>query len=225
LIRLKNVTRHHRVGDSTVRALDGVTLSIEKGEFLAVMGPSGSGKSTLLNLIGCIDQPTSGSVHFDGQDVTSLDDRALTKLRLRRIGFVFQQFYLIPTLTALENVEIPMREARVARAERDARASELLERFRITARKAHYPSQLSGGEQQRVAIARALANRPELILGDEPTGELDSKTAEEILGYLKELNREGLTVVLVTHDPRVAAWGRRTVQLLDGKVVSDRANA
>jgi putative ABC transport system ATP-binding protein len=224
LIRLNDVKRLYHVGDSTVHALDGVTLSIGKGEFVAVMGPSGSGKSTLLNLVGCIDHPTSGSVKFDGQDVTTLDDRALTKLRLRRIGFVFQQFYLIPTLTAVENVVLPMREARVPRAQRDARASELLERFKITARRDHYPSQLSGGEQQRVAIARALANRPAVILGDEPTGELDSITAEEILGYLLELNGEGLTVILVTHDPRVAGWGQRTVQLLDGKVVSDRAN-
>ncbi len=222
MIRLDAVTKDYAVGETHVRALDGVTLEIAKGEILAVMGPSGSGKSTLLNMIGCIDRPTEGSLHFDGQDVSTLDDATLTRLRLKRIGFVFQQFYLIPTLKAFENVELPMREARLPRAERQERARELLGRLGLGKRLEHYPSQLSGGEQQRVAIARALANKPEVILGDEPTGELDSHTAEEILLLLSDLNGEGITVVLVTHDPRVAAYGKRTVDLLDGRVVEDR---
>jgi ABC-type lipoprotein export system ATPase subunit len=173
-------------------------------------------------MVACIDRPTSGTMSFDGVDVSKLDDGALTKLRLRRVGLVFQQFYLIPTLKAIENVELPMREARVPRAKRQERAKELLEGLGLGKRLMHYPSQLSGGEQQRVAIARALANKPEVILGDEPTGELDSKTAEEILTLLQGLNEEGHTVVLVTHDPRVAAHGTRTVELLDGRVVADR---
>ena len=221
LIRLEGVTKHYRVGGSLVRALDGVTLPIEKGEFVAVMGPSGSGKSTLLHLIGCIDTPTSGTLSFDGQDVSKLRDGDLTRLRLKRVGLVFQQFYLIPTLKAVENVELPMREAGVPRAERHARARELLGEMGLGGRLEHYPSQLSGGEQQRVAIARALANRPEVVLADEPTGELDSRTAEEILSLLERLNGDGLTLVLVTHDARVAARGSRLVQLLDGRVVSD----
>ena len=221
-IRLEGVTKDYKVGETLVRALDGVTLSIEKGEIVAVMGPSGSGKSTLLHLIGCIDRPTEGAVHFDGADVSTMGDGDLTRLRLKRVGLVFQQFYLIPTLKAVENVELPMREARLPRAERQARARELLERLGLSKRLEHYPSQLSGGEQQRVAIARALANKPEVILGDEPTGELDSHTAEEILSLLSDLNREGITVILVTHDPRVAAYGKRQVELLDGKVVEDR---
>jgi putative ABC transport system ATP-binding protein len=222
LIRLEDVTKHYRVGENLVRALDGVTLSIDKGEFVTVMGPSGSGKSTLLHLVACIDQPTSGRVHFDGQDVSNLDEGALTRLRLKRVGLVFQQFYLIPTLKAIENVELPMREARVPRAKRLQRATELLEGLGLRGRLEHYPSQLSGGEQQRVAIARALANEPEVILGDEPTGELDSKTAQEILGLFRRLNDQGITIVLVTHDVRVAAHARRTVELLDGRVVADR---
>jgi putative ABC transport system ATP-binding protein len=222
LIRLQGVTKDYKVGETQVRALDGVDLAIERGEILAVMGPSGSGKSTLLNMVGCIDRPTGGTVEFDGQDVSTFDDRALTRLRLKRVGFVFQQFYLIPTLNALENVELPMREARMARADRQARAAELLGKLGLSKRLEHFPSQLSGGEQQRVAIARALANKPEVILGDEPTGELDSHTAEEILTLLSELNRTGITVVLVTHDPNVAAYGKRTVSLLDGRLVEDR---
>jgi len=213
------------VGDNLVRALDGVTLSIEKGEFVAVMGPSGSGKSTLLHMIACIDTPTDGALSFDGQDVGKLKDGALTRLRLKRVGLVFQQFYLIPTLKALENVELPMREAKVARADRHARARQLLGQMGLEKRTEHYPSQLSGGEQQRVAIARALANRPEVILADEPTGELDSKTADEILALFEDLNANGLTIVLVTHDARVAARGSRLVELLDGKVVKDTQKA
>jgi putative ABC transport system ATP-binding protein len=221
-IRLDRVSKHYKVGAALVRALDGVSLSIDKGEFVAVMGPSGSGKSTLLHLMGCIDTPTSGELRFDGQDVSGLKDADLTRLRLKRVGLIFQQFYLIPTLKAIENVELPMREAGLPRAERHARAKGLLEQMGLGPRLEHYPSQLSGGEQQRVAIARALANRPEVVLADEPTGELDSKTADEILALLERLNRDGLTVVLVTHDPRVAARGSRRVELLDGRVVADR---
>jgi putative ABC transport system ATP-binding protein len=225
MIRLDGVTKHYRVGGSLVKALDGVSLEVARGDFLAVMGPSGSGKSTLLHLIGCIDTPTSGTLSFDGQDVGQLKDGDLTRLRLKRVGLVFQQFYLIPTLTALENVELPMREAGVARAQRHQRAQELLGQMGLAGRLEHYPTQLSGGEQQRVAIARALSNRPEVILADEPTGELDSRTADEILSLLERLNRDGMTVVLVTHDARVAARGSRRVELLDGRVVADTRTA
>jgi putative ABC transport system ATP-binding protein len=222
MIKLEGVTKDYLVGEGHVRALDHVSLEIQKGEIVSVMGPSGSGKSTLLHMIGCIDRPTSGAIHFDGKDVSTLNDKELTQLRLRRVGFVFQQFYLIPTLKAFENVELPMREAKVPRAERQERARKLLGDLGLAKRLEHYPAQLSGGEQQRVAIARALANKPEVILGDEPTGELDSHTAEEILGLLSELNRSGITVVLVTHDPRVSAYGKRTVEILDGQLVADR---
>jgi len=219
MIELDDVVKVYELGETEVHALNHVTLSIEKEEFVAIVGPSGSGKSTLLNLVGCIDQPSSGRVMLEGQDVTSLKDRELTDIRLRKIGFIFQQFYLIPTLTALENVELPMKEAKVPRAERAERARSLLDRMGLGNRVKHFPNQLSGGEQQRVAIARALANRPHLILADEPTGEVDSKTAEMIVGILKGLNEEeGITVVLVTHDQSMAGYAQRVVKMHDGRI-------
>jgi putative ABC transport system ATP-binding protein len=222
LVELTKVSKRYKMGDTIVKALDKLDLSITEGEMMSVMGPSGSGKSTLLNIIGCIDNPTDGRVCIDGQDVSELKDAELTRIRLTEIGFIFQQFYLIPTLTAYENVELPMREARVGADERRERTMGLLELVGLKDRDKHYPNQLSGGEQQRVAIARALANNPRLILADEPTGELDSKTAMRIIELLKDLNRKkGITVIIVTHDPRVANETRRVVTLEDGAVLGD----
>jgi putative ABC transport system ATP-binding protein len=202
-----------------VRALNGVDLKISGGEFVAIQGPSGSGKSTLLHMLGCMDRPTGGSITIDDIEVTRLADRKLTKFRLNKLGFIFQQFYLLPTLTARENVMLPMKEAGVGWTERRRRTEELLLRLGIDERGDHYPSQLSGGEQQRAAIARALANEPKLLLADEPTGELDSANSKKIVGILKDLNREkGLTIVMVTHNAAMAKMASRTVTMRDGKV-------
>lgn len=220
VIRMSGVSKVYTLGDVSINALDNVDLDVRKGEYLSVVGPSGSGKSTLLNMIGCIDSPSSGSVYLEGRDISHLSDRELTKIRLHKIGFVFQQFYLIPTLNALENVEFPMKEARVPREERRRRASELLEKVGLGNRLRHYPNQLSGGEQQRVAIARALANSPSIILADEPTGEVDSRTSDTIVGMLKDLNeREGMTVIVVTHDQEVARHGHRIIEMKDGGII------
>jgi len=222
LVVLKGVSKFYKMGDTTVTALDKLDLTIKTGELLSVMGPSGSGKSTLLNIIGCIDSPNDGHVSIGGRDVSKLKDSELTKIRLTEIGFIFQQFYLIPTLTAYENIELPMREARLSHEDRLKRVRELLSLVGLTDREKHYPNQLSGGEQQRVAIARALANKPLLILADEPTGELDTKTAMRIIELLKELNRkQGITVIIVTHDPRVANETNRIITLQDGAVLGD----
>lgn len=222
MITLKKVTKVYKMGDSDVVALDRMDLEIKQGECVAIMGPSGSGKSTLLNIIGCIDIPTSGKVRFNGEDVSKLKDARLTKIRLMHIGFVFQQFYLIPTLTAAENIMLPMREAGVKKAEMKSRAEELLATVKLEKRANHYPNQLSGGEQQRVAIARALANNPEVILADEPTGELDTKTAKRIIGLLRALNRtDKITLIIVTHDPKVANSTDRIIVLEDGRILSD----
>jgi putative ABC transport system ATP-binding protein len=219
MIRVKDVTKVYQVGGEEVHALRGVKLNVNGGDFVAIQGPSGSGKSTLLHIIGCIDRPTSGKVHLDELEVTSLSDRRLTKIRLKKIGFIFQQFYLIPTLNASENITLPMKEAGVRRGERIKRSKGLLEKLDILNRATHYPSQLSGGEQQRVAIARALANNPRLLLADEPTGELDSKNSQKIVDILKSLNRdEGITIVMVSHDDTVARQATRTVKMKDGKV-------
>ena len=204
-----------------VHALGGVSLAVPEGDWLALMGPSGCGKSTLLNLFGAVDLPTSGQVLFEGQDLARLDDRARTDLRLAKVGFVFQRFFLLPMLSAYENVLLPMLEARVPRAEREARARELLEYVGLGGRSDHRPSQLSGGEMQRVAIARALANRPRLLLADEPTGELDEATGEAIANLFARLAEGGLTIVLVTHNPELAARARRTLHLRDGHVVEE----
>jgi putative ABC transport system ATP-binding protein len=220
LIEMRNVTKVYRMGENEIRALAGVTMSIGKGEFVSIVGPSGSGKSTLLNIIGCIDTPSGGEMFLDGQLVSQLNDRALTKIRLNKIGFIFQQFYLIPTLKAMENIELPMKEARVPKEKRTARARQLLKQVGLSDREKHYPSQLSGGEQQRVAIARALANRPALLLADEPTGEIDSETSEKIVTLLKQLNvEEGVTVIVVTHDPKIAQHAQRIITIEDGTIV------
>ncbi|MBL8381622.1 MAG: ABC transporter ATP-binding protein [Burkholderiales bacterium] len=225
MIRTRDLAKEYRMGETVVRALDGVSLSIDAGEFVAVMGPSGSGKSTFMNLIGCLDAPTAGDYFLAGENVAHLSGDALAAIRNRRVGFVFQQFNLLPRTTAQENVELPLLYTGLPKAERRARAKLRLEQVGLGERLDHQPSQLSGGQQQRVAIARALVNDPVLVLADEPTGALDSRTSVEVMGLLQSLNREGITVVLVTHEHDVAAFARRIIGFRDGRVVEDRANA
>jgi putative ABC transport system ATP-binding protein len=213
--------REYHMGEDLVRAVRGVTLEIARGDYVAIVGPSGCGKSTLLNLLGGIDRPSKGTVTIEGSRIDRLRDSEITRFRLEHIGFVFQRFYLMPALTAIENVELPMAEARVARERRLARARELLAYVGLGARRDHRPAQLSGGEQQRVAIARALANRPQLLLADEPTGELDAKTGTEMIALLAQVNRDGTTVVVVTHDEELARAAKRVVHMRDGVVVDD----
>ncbi len=219
IIQCSDATRTYAMGERGVTALRGVTFGIAEGEFAAITGPSGCGKSTLLHLLGAVDVPTSGTVTVSGRDTASLTDRQATEFRLRHVGFVFQRFYLLPTLSASENVELPMAEAGVARSERRARAAELLDYVGLGERMHHRPTQLSGGEQQRVAIARALSNRPALVLADEPTGELDADTGASLLELFTRLNRDGTTLVFVTHDPVVARAARRIIALRDGRLL------
>jgi putative ABC transport system ATP-binding protein len=221
LIDARGLTKSYAMGEEVVHALDGVSLDIDAGEFVAIMGASGSGKSTLMNILGCLDRPDSGQYRLAGEAVESLDGDALASVRNRRIGFVFQQFNLLPRTSALENVELPLVYAGVPTAVRQARAREALERVGLGRRLAHTPAELSGGQQQRVAIARALVNQPSLILADEPTGALDSHTSEEVMRLLAELNHQGITIVLVTHENDVAAWARRRLVFRDGQVVED----
>ena len=221
VIEMRRLTKTYGAGETEVHALAGVDLTIQRGDYVAIMGASGSGKSTLMNILGGLDRPTSGSYRFEGEEVDEFSDNALADFRRRRIGFVFQSFQLLPRLTALQNVELPMVYGGVPGPERRARATELLERVGLGARKGHRPTQLSGGQQQRVAIARSLANRPDLLLADEPTGALDTHTSEEILKLFGELNADGLTLVIVTHDPDVAAEATRRVAFRDGLIVSD----
>ena len=222
VLAARDLRRDYRMGDEWVHAVRGVSLEVARGESLAIVGPSGCGKSTLLNLLGGIDRPTSGTVTIDGERIDRMRDADATRFRLRHIGFVFQRFYLMPALTAIENVELPMAEARVSRDKRVARAGELLSYVGLSGRFDHRPAQLSGGEQQRVAIARALANRPRLLLADEPTGELDAKTGAEMIGLLGRVNADGTTVIVVTHDEDLARAARRVVHMRDGVVVDDR---
>jgi putative ABC transport system ATP-binding protein len=221
LIETKNLTKAYTMGDQTVHALAGVSLTIEAGEFVAIMGASGSGKSTLMNILGCLDLPDGGEYRLAGEAVQTMSSDALAAVRNRRIGFVFQQFNLLPRTTALENVELPMVYAGVSNEERHRRAREALQRVGLGERGDHTPAELSGGQQQRVAIARALVNLPQLILADEPTGALDTRTSEDIMELLTELNAQGITVVLVTHEHDVAAWARRRLVFRDGQVVED----
>ncbi|HEU5186223.1 MAG TPA: ABC transporter ATP-binding protein [Gemmatimonadaceae bacterium] len=222
LVRTEGVRRDYRLGEDVVHAVRGVDLTIEAGDWVAIVGPSGCGKSTLLNLLGAIDAPSAGRVMVKERDVSSLSDREATRFRLHEVGFVFQRFYLVPALSAIENVELPMAEAGIAKDERRRRALELLSYVGIAERARHRPAQLSGGEQQRVAIARALANRPSLLLADEPTGELDARTGAEIIALLSRVNRDGATVVVVTHDEELAAAARRVIHMRDGVIVDDR---
>jgi len=220
-IKLVDVHKIYNIGDVPVKAVDGVNLTVDKGEFVVLMGPSGSGKSTLMHLIGCLDSPTSGNIFIEGKDVSKLSDAELSQLRKKLIGFVFQQFNLIPNLTAIENVELPMIYNRIRKNERIKRAKELLTLVGLCHRFDHRPSQLSGGQQQRVAIARALANSPQIIIADEPTGNLDSASSEEIMELFAKLHNNGLTIILVTHEPDIAKYGKRIVRLKDGKVIYD----
>ena len=218
MIRLEGISRTYQVGDQPVRALVDIDEEIRDGEHVAIMGPSGSGKSTLLNIIGCLDRPTSGSYTLGGREVGRLDDSELTQVRRNEIGFVFQFFHLIPRLTAAENVELPMVFAGVPRRERRQRVAEAIEAVELTPRARHLPEQLSGGERQRVALARATVMRPALLLADEPTGNLDSKSGNAVLGLLERLNGQGLTLLVVTHNPRVARRADRVIFLVDGRI-------
>ncbi len=220
MIRLENVSKVYRTDRIETLALDGVDLLVNKGEFVSVMGPSGCGKSTLLNLAGLLDAPTRGTVTLGGKRLTSYRDREVAEIRNRKIGFVFQTFHLVPDLTVLDNVEIPLLYRRVSARERRTMASAAIDRVGLASRRNHFPSQLSGGQQQRAAIARAVAGRPAVVLADEPTGNLDSQMGNEIMAILEELNRdEGATVVMVTHDSRFAGRTHRTVRLFDGRQV------
>jgi putative ABC transport system ATP-binding protein len=221
LIEIRDLVREYVIGGQVIRALDGVDLTIERGEFVAIMGPSGSGKSTMMNMIGCLDVPTSGRYVLDGYDVSALSEDQLAELRNQKIGFVFQNFNLLPRMTALENVELPMLYAGVPPRERRDRAMEALERVGLKDRMHNRPNELSGGQQQRVSIARALVNHPVLLLADEPTGALDSRTTEDILGLFAELHEQGNTIVLVTHEPDVGQRAKRIVRFRDGRVEAD----
>ena len=224
MIKLENVVRTYQLGKTQVEALRGVDLQINRGEFVAIMGPSGSGKSTLMHLLGALDRPTDGILLLNGQDIVQDSRNVLAELRSRKVGFVFQMFNLIPTLSALDNVEFPMMFAGTPRKERRSRAQRLLELVGLEGRLRHKPSELSGGERQRVAIARALANDPEILLADEPPGNLDSKSGKQIMELLARLNEErGMTLIVVTHDPAIANYAQRTIQILDGQI-QDLAN-
>ena len=226
MIEIRGLRKVYTMGEETLAALAGVDLTIARGEYVAVIGPSGSGKSTLMNILGGLDRPSGGTYSFEGEDVAHFTDDELADFRRRRIGFVFQSFQLLPRLTALQNVELPMVYAGLPSAERRARAAELLQRVGLGARMGHRPTQLSGGQQQRVAVARSLANKPDLLLADEPTGALDTQTSLDVLALFEELNADGLTLMVVTHDPEVAEKAHRRVSFRDGLIVSDeRAKA
>ncbi|OUQ13788.1 macrolide ABC transporter ATP-binding protein [Lachnoclostridium sp. An14] len=221
LIELKDIYKIYQMGDEEVRANDGITLTIYKGEFVAIVGKSGSGKSTLMNIIGALDVPTDGSYYLGGEDVSDMSDDQLAAIRNRMIGFIFQQYNLLPKLNLLENVELPLLYAGVGREERQERAMKSLERVGLKEKWRNMPNQLSGGQQQRVSIARALAGDPSLILADEPTGALDSRTSREVLDFLKQLNQEGNTIVMITHDNSIAVEAKRVVRIYDGKINFD----
>jgi putative ABC transport system ATP-binding protein len=224
LIDIRDITKVYDMGEERVRALDGVTLAVERGEYVAIMGPSGSGKSTLMNLIGCLDTPTSGSYVLNGREVAQMSDDELAQIRNQEIGFVFQTFNLLPRTTALHQVELPLVYTGVPKRERRERAVRALEAVGLGDRMAHHPNEMSGGQRQRVAVARALINTPSILLADEPTGNLDSQTGAEIMALFDDLNSRGNTIILVTHEEDIAAHARRIVRLRDGKIREDRPN-
>lgn len=224
IIHLENIVKNYKVGTVVVEALRSISLVIRKNEFVAIMGPSGSGKSTLMNILGCLDTPTSGSYMLNGHDVSKMDDNNLAEIRNREIGFVFQTFNLLPRSTALENVMLPLIYAGYNKAKRMEKASSVIEEVKLTDRMTHKPNELSGGQRQRVAIARALVNEPAIILADEPTGNLDSKTSVEILGLLEQIHKKGNTVIIVTHEEDIALHTHRIIRLIDGNISSDEQN-
>ena len=221
LISLTNITRHYDMGAETVHALRGVSLNIERGEYVAIMGPSGSGKSTMMNILGCLDTPSAGRYELNGTDVSEMGDNDLAEVRNREIGFIFQSFNLLARATALRNVELPMVYAGIPADERHERAMEALKQVGLGDRVSHRPNELSGGQRQRVAVARALVNRPSILLADEPTGNLDSRTGREILALFDDLRRSGNTIIVVTHEEAVARRSRRMIRILDGQIASD----
>jgi putative ABC transport system ATP-binding protein len=218
IIRLENVCKHYKMGDSVVKALDGVDVKINKGDFVVIIGPSGSGKSTMMNMVGALDLSTEGEIYLEGQDIEHLEESELAQIRGSKIGFVFQTFNLIPTLTAIENIALPMVFHGVEKEERIERAEKILAMVGLTDRKNHFPNELSGGQRQRVAIGRSLANNPDVILADEPTGNLDSKTGLEIMELFKELNKKGKTIILVTHDLNMVGYAQKVLKMRDGKL-------
>lgn len=222
-ITIRDLKRSFKLGDTLVKAVDGLDVDVAEGEFLCLMGPSGSGKTTLLNMIGGLDRPTEGVITVNGQTITELDENALAVYRRQQVGFVFQSFNLIATMNALDNVKFPMIFAGTPEAERDERARDLLGQVGLTHRLHHKPTELSGGEQQRVSLARSMINRPKILLGDEPTGNLDTRTGTEIMEIIQRLNQQGHTIIIVTHDPRVSTYATRTVHMLDGQIVADNA--
>ena len=222
VVKLQDVCRHYTVGGETVKALDGVSFAIHRGEYWAIMGPSGSGKSTLLNILGCLDRPTSGSYWLNGVNVARMADNELSDHRLKNLGFVFQSFHLIPQLSVLENIEMPMFYLGIPQAERTRRAKELADRVEMSHRLQHLPAELSGGQRQRVAVARALANAPAVLLADEPTGNLDSKTSVQIMALFQELYEQGKTIIVVTHEPDIDAYAHSHIVVKDGKLLSVR---
>jgi len=224
LIHTENITKHYKVGNFVVEALSGVTIDIEKGEYIAITGPSGSGKSTMMHLLGCLDTPTSGKYFLSGVDVTTLTDLELSRLRNKAIGFVFQTFNLLPRITVTKNVELPLMYAGMRALDRLKKTNAILERVGLSHRKTHRPNELSGGEMQRVAVARALINNPQVVFADEPTGNLDSKTGREIMVLFDNIAKEGNTIILVTHDAAVASHARRQLKMLDGKILEENKN-
>lgn len=225
MIELANITKTYQMGSLGITVLSDISLHVQRGEFIAIMGPSGSGKSTLMNILGCLDRPTSGVYCFENREISTLSDNELASIRNVKIGFVFQTFNLLPRFSALKNVELPMIYNGIPSRKRKERGAPLLEKVGLGDRMQHKPTELSGGQQQRVAIARALVNNPSLLLADEPTGNLDSHSGKEILNILAELNRQGVTIIIVTHDKDVAAQCQRTINLKDGRILSDQVNA
>jgi putative ABC transport system ATP-binding protein len=224
VIKLVDIKRYFKVGSEVVKALRGISLTINKNEFVALMGPSGSGKSTLMNLLGCLDTPTSGQYFLNGNDVSQLDDNSLAEIRNKEIGFVFQTFNLLPRSTALENVMLPLIYAGFNKSKRLERATEVMKDVQLSDRMLHKPNELSGGQRQRVAVARALVNHPSIILADEPTGNLDSKTSIEIMGLIEEIHKSGNTIIVVTHEEDIASHAHRIIRLIDGQIASDTIN-